>query len=98
MAAKLVATFGDPPGTEHPLDPAKTCLIGRGAECDIVLDNDTKVSRRHAALKTNEHGHWLVADLKSRNGTHVNRQPIVLQRLHDGDLIRIGSTTLEFRQ
>ncbi len=98
MAAKLVATFGDPPGDEHPLDPATTCLIGRGAECDIVIRDDTRVSRRHAALKTNDDGHWVLADLKSRNGTHVNRQPIVLQRLHGGDLIRIGRATFEFRQ
>ena len=98
MAAKLVATSGDAPGDEHPLDPATTCLIGRGPECDIALGDDTKASRRHAALKTNEHGHWLLADLKSRNGTHVNGQPIVLRRLHDGDAIRIGRTTFEFRQ
>ena len=47
-----------------------TLLLGRGPVCDITL-TDATVSRRHAALSYRD-GHWVVADLGSRNGTWVN--------------------------
>jgi DNA-binding response OmpR family regulator len=64
-------------------------IIGREAECDIVLP-DRQVSRRHAAIRRVE-GHYFVEDCQSKNGTCVNGQPIEgSHRLQDGDEIQVA--------
>lgn len=59
--------------TGHPLVvrrfAATDLVIGRAADCDLVLD-DPSVSRRHARLTRGVDG-WLVEDLGSANGTRV---------------------------
>ncbi|MEZ5362933.1 MAG: FHA domain-containing protein [Bryobacterales bacterium] len=49
----------------------RVILIGRGTDCDLVLDDDA-VSRRHAELRL-EPGGWTIVDLQSSNGTFVTR-------------------------
>lgn len=44
-------------------------LIGRGADCDVVV-NDAKASRHHCRL-TRENDGFRLEDLQSRNGTYV---------------------------
>ncbi len=75
-----------------------SCSIGRAPGNQLVLA-DEKVSRKHALIhKQGEHEYWLV-DLGSSNGSYLDgrrvSQPSVL---HDGALIKIGSSTLLFRQ
>jgi len=63
--------------------------IGRHADCDIVLD-DRKVSRQHARIVRDQRGYTLT-DLKSKNGTFVNGEPISGERrLEDGDDVQIA--------
>ena len=63
-------------------------VLGRHPSCQIVLDN-ASVSRQHAQI-IEEAGEFLIEDLRSRNGTQVNRQSIRGKTiLHDGDEIRI---------
>lgn len=69
-------------------------VIGRLAECDVVLSDDS-VSRRHAEV-TRRTGDIYVRDLGSTNGTKVNGAGVRERRLLDGDEIRVGSTTLRF--
>ena len=65
-------------------------FVGRGHECDVVLD-DPLVSRRHAVLFTERDG-VLVEDLGSRNGTLVNGIRIDAPvSLADGDRVTIGA-------
>jgi hypothetical protein len=45
-------------------------LIGRSPEYDFIL-RDMTVSWRHAELRPSA-GHWVLVDLDSKNGTHVN--------------------------
>ena len=45
-------------------------VIGRCPECDFVL-RDMTVSWRHAELRRSA-GHWVLVNLNSKNGTHVN--------------------------
>ena len=49
--------------------------IGKGPECDIVIDSKY-VSTRHAQL-TKSDGRWWLQDLGSKNGTRLNNRKIV---------------------
>jgi len=70
-------------------------MIGRVVTSDIVV-NDNACSRRHAEIYYDPLTELLgINDLKSSNGTYVNRQRISgFYRLHDGDVIRIGQTEM----
>ncbi len=70
-------------------------VMGRMASCDIVI-NDASASRRHADIFYDSMTELVtINDLKSSNGTYVNRQRITrLSRLQDGDVIRIGETVM----
>jgi hypothetical protein len=73
--------------------------IGRAAQNDIDLQWDTEVSRLHAELEVTA-GEWTVADDGlSRNGTFLNGSRISgRHRLRDGDVVRVGRTTIAFRR
>ena len=89
---KLVAQSGPRAGTEFPVDSSMV-IVGRGAGCDIRLD-DPQVSRQHAEIRSSGR-HISIADAGSMNGTLVNGVRIQsMQVLHLGDEIRIGSTSL----
>jgi ABC-type multidrug transport system ATPase subunit/pSer/pThr/pTyr-binding forkhead associated (FHA) protein len=60
---------------------AQTLTIGRDrASCQLVLDDDVRVSSRHARLTPSDDG-WILEDLESRNGTSVGGQKIRRQRI-----------------
>lgn len=82
-AGQIVALSGD------------AIVLGRHPSCQIML-NDSSVSRQHAQI-IQEHGLFLVEDLRSRNGTQLNRQPIRGRtELHDGDEIKVCDYTFLF--
>jgi serine phosphatase RsbU (regulator of sigma subunit) len=65
-------------------------LLGRNANCDIVLPaNDFAVSREHACILRVQN-EFFIEDMGSRNGTFVNNEPVTERRLlNDNDRIRI---------
>ncbi len=68
--------------------------IGRTDENLVALTGDEFASAHHARVEGLRDGLWVV-DLGSRNGTYVNGQRIDGRgRLAQGDLLRIGDTTL----
>ncbi len=71
--------------------------LGRRPEADICLPWDSGISRLHAEL-IHRAGEWVIADDGlSQNGTFVNGLPVDgRRRLHDGDLITVGRTSLTF--
>lgn len=72
------------------------CTIGRHLENTLVLDA-TSVSRHHALLAAEPEG-YTVSDLRSSNGTYVNRAPITRPTLlQDGDELRLGDAVLRYR-
>lgn len=84
------------PGQE-PIVLGDRTLIGRGTDCDYMLD-DTQASRSHALIEKGEDGYTLT-DLDSSNGTFVDEEriygPVLLT---EGDTIRIGQTNFSFEQ
>jgi pSer/pThr/pTyr-binding forkhead associated (FHA) protein len=78
-------------------ESARTMTIGRRFEADVALPWDREVSRLHAQLEF-KGGEWTVDDDGwSQNGTYVNEMRLDgARRLHDGDLIRVGKTTIAF--
>ena len=71
-------------------------IAGRGAECCLVIDATT-VSRRHARIMVVSGG-ATIEDLRSTNGTHVNKRTISAPTpLHDGDEIALGTAELVLR-
>jgi pSer/pThr/pTyr-binding forkhead associated (FHA) protein len=72
--------------------------LGRdGATADIVPSWHPKLSRTHCRF-TCVDGEWFVADLGSTNGTELNDESVgeVPVKLNDGDVLRLGSPSLEF--
>lgn len=71
----------------------RTFVIGRAPDCDLRLADST-VSWRHAALRPGPDG-WMLADLSSTNGTHVNGWAAGTGfTVRPGDRVRFG--TAEF--
>lgn len=71
------------------------CLIGRRHGCDIVVD-DTRVSRVHALLAS-YFGRPIVFDLRSRNTTLVNDEPVEFRLLENEDILTIGESRFRVR-
>src|SRR3954470_3999010 len=88
MKLKLIVLAGSKEGLEIPLKKDKF-LIGRAKECALRAGSEA-ISRRHCAIIRREKG-WMVRDLGSRNGTHVNDEKITKEvPLKDGDELRVG--------
>jgi pSer/pThr/pTyr-binding forkhead associated (FHA) protein len=69
--------------------------IGRGAECEVVL-NDISVSRRHTQFLRQASGNY-AQDITSRNGTTINNELLLLPRLLvPGDIVCVGNISLEY--
>jgi pSer/pThr/pTyr-binding forkhead associated (FHA) protein len=80
-------------------ETADRLTIGRGPGIDLRLDGDETVSQLHAELERLGR-HWVVSDDGlSRHGSFRNGERIAgRHRLRDGDELRVGATTLTFRQ
>jgi pSer/pThr/pTyr-binding forkhead associated (FHA) protein len=93
--------FRDGDGDQRLLDLAgmERLSVGRGAGNELSLPWDTEVSRLHAELEAIA-GEWTVSDDGlSRNGTFVNGNRISGRtRLRDGDLLRVGQTSIAYRR
>lgn len=95
----LVFLSGDLLAVPIPLEREEV-IIGRALEADVRV-NDTKVERQHA--KINEvldpgsgESSYLLTDLGSSNGTHLNGERIKAETLHNGDKITLGDHILRF--
>ncbi|MGO9904230.1 MAG: FHA domain-containing protein [Solirubrobacteraceae bacterium] len=71
--------------------------IGRGPGNEVRIEWDESVSRVHAELNRLGHEWTVVDDGLSRNGCYVNEERLSgRRRLRDGDLLRIGETSIAY--
>ncbi len=88
----LVITQGAQSGQSAEL-AAGVIMIGRGADCQVILDDDY-VSTRHARVVGGENGIY-VEDLGSTNGTYDNCQRITAPTTNTlADTVPISNTNL----
>lgn len=92
--AVLVLKIGTKDGIKFPLGK-RGIIIGRRRTSDIRIE-DTNVSRIHASIECVGDEYFLT-DLGSTNGTYVNGARINKKKLITGDVVRIGTTILEFK-
>lgn len=87
---KLIVTQG-PPMAPVRLEPGTTSVLGRSAVCDVQLP-DPGISRRHASISC-PGGVWMVTDLASRAGVHLNGAALAPETpapISDQDLLTVG--------
>jgi hypothetical protein len=93
LAAPVKVVCG---GVEHDLRQGSV-LIGRGTECEIVIE-DALVSRMHARLLVGTDGIW-IEDLYSTNGVYLNGERILKAcLLHSGDRLFVGRHQLSIME
>lgn len=93
--AVLTITKGPGAGRIIPLSELSSTSLGRARANDVVLE-DVAVSSQHCRIRP-EQGRFVLNDLNSTNGTLVNDRRVSRHVLAEGDVIRIGETSLEFR-
>jgi hypothetical protein len=93
--ARFEVVAGDYKGKVFALDE-EVVRIGRGADNQIRLSLDSRVSRNHARVERRGAGFVLV-DNGSFNGSFVNGKRIREQALSEGDEILIGQTRMVFK-
>lgn len=94
----IIIKNGAHANTGFPLGHSATS-IGRDVGRTIQL-RDPDASRKHALIcPTPDGSSFRLLDQNSRNGTYLNKVRVVPNQYHvlrSGDLIRIGSTELQF--
>ena len=91
----LAITRGPRAGEVFELSALAATSIGRSRANDIQVE-DVSVSGQHCRVRP-EDGQFVLHDLKSTNGTLVNEKKIVRHVLAEGDVIRLGETSLQYR-
>jgi hypothetical protein len=95
MASDPVALLFMPPWEPIRLRADKAVVVGRSPACDLPVPSP-RVSRRHAWVHREGSG-YAVSDLGSTNGTYVNEQRVVGDRvLKPGDRIRVGDHVITY--
>lgn len=71
-------------------------FFGRGSECDIVLGDSRKVSRKHCCIAQID-DYYIIRDLGSMNGLRVNNEAVPGEmQLSVGDEVWVGDVGFRF--
>lgn len=91
--AKLIVGFGTDEQQEQVFDQ-NVITIGALNDNDVVLDDDT-VSRHHCRIVQEDDG-YVIVDLDSTNGTHINGVHIREAYLSANLVVTVGNTDIKF--
>ncbi len=69
--------------------------IGRSTECDFVIVNDPKCSRKHVTILITPQGCEAISQ-NDKNLLLINGQEVDRARLRDGDVLTVGETEIQF--
>ncbi len=94
VLAELVIKAGNRERTKFAIGK-QGVIIGRRKTNEIYID-DANVSRAHASIDYSEGNHF-ITDLGSTNGTFLNGSRVSRVKLASGDLIKVGTTLLEYK-
>lgn len=87
----LKFTQGTMLNRQFTLVPQEVYVLGSQTDCEIRVDGDPTVSRRHACLKVDNKGVLTLVDLDSTNGTFVAGKRISKsKRVQPGEKLRFG--------
>lgn len=91
---ELIVTSGALSGARIPVE--SELVIGRDTGEGLCLDEDQRVSRKHARISAEPNRAPIIEDLGSGNGTFVNGKRIESERLlESGDVVIVGTTVFE---
>lgn len=90
----LLTVIGDDLEADYFILTGEEALIGRSPDASVLLD-DVTVSRQHAKI-TKESNGWVINDLRSLNGTYLNRERVEKGKLSDGDELQVGKFRFVF--
>ncbi|MCB1112831.1 MAG: FHA domain-containing protein [Chlamydiia bacterium] len=81
-------------GAEFAMQPGSTYMIGTDPNsCDIIF-HDTSVSRQHARITVEGEDKLFIEDLKSKNGTLIDSNPLEgRQPLQPNTVVTLGTTS-----
>ena len=94
MLTRLTTTEGHGEGNVLDLDALNVVTIGRGPDSTIQV-KDPDASRNHCKIER-VGDNWIIADVKSRNGTLINDKRIEIATLKPGDRVCVGRTKFLF--
>ena len=92
--AKLYIKVSETESIEFPIDK-KSTVIGRSAECDLVIDN-SYISSQHAVVHRSDDNTFIIEDKESTHGVKVNDVKVIAEKLKHGDSIRLGQLEIIF--
>jgi len=93
--ARLEVLDGPSKGLTLELNGRGIFALGRGRGNDLRI-RQREVSRKHCTVQCDGEHFWLV-DAGSVNGTLVNDEKVHRYMLYDGDVIKVGGSTIVFR-
>lgn len=82
-------------GKVIPIDRA-VVMVGRGSDCDAIITDSQKISRRHCCLVQVDNSYF-IRDLGSMNGIWVNGKRVTREcPMALGDKVQIGDVEFQF--
>jgi pSer/pThr/pTyr-binding forkhead associated (FHA) protein len=91
---KITLKFKDNVLADYHLPLGCSLKIGRQKDNDVIIDN-LAVSGYHGKIDSAGDG-FIYVDLKSKNGSFINKEPVSSHWLDNGDVINIGKHSLTF--
>jgi len=81
-------------GAEFAMQTDKSYVIGSDSFASDIIFNDNSVSRQHVKLTIDPENNIFIEDLKSRNGTLVNGEPIAEKvQVDPSAMMTVGTTS-----